>query len=117
MEAKRHGARVGFCDLVDTNLRGTVIIDMDNDDYTMTHAECMAQSKAVINVGDGTKTLTIPEAHDADVPGIQTFVTAFAGAAFIVEQESSTVNVELDPVEAALYLVPTVIGTYISKIF
>jgi hypothetical protein len=56
------------------NLRGIAIIDMDDDDYTMTDAEAASAAKVILNAGDGTKTLTYPTSADAIIAKSQSIV-------------------------------------------
>jgi len=47
-------------DGLETNVRGVAIVDMNNDDYTLTEAEAKYANLLILNGGDGSKTLTIP---------------------------------------------------------
>lgn len=75
-------------DILIQNIRGGVIIDMQDDDYTMTDEEAEAAIKVVINSGDGTKTLTFPTTSDSTVPAIMGICGAFAGANFFIKSET-----------------------------
>lgn len=60
------------------NLSDYVYIDMGAANYTMTLAESMAAVKVVANVGDGTKTLTIPAGALDMSPLISYYYNGFA---------------------------------------
>lgn len=61
-------------ELLDDNVRGVAIIDMENDDRTMTDAEAASAVKFILNAGDGTKTLTYPTTSDALIAKSQSIV-------------------------------------------
>ena len=54
------------------NVRDAAIINMSNDDYTMTDTEATAVYKVLINVGSG-KTLTYPSTADDYISRVQIF--------------------------------------------
>jgi hypothetical protein len=74
--------------VIDDNLRTTAIVDMANDDYTMTVDEANAAVKALVNVGDGTKTLTWPTAADTTMAKSQTITSQFAANPVTLECET-----------------------------
>lgn len=76
-------------------VRGMVIVDMNNDDYTMTDAEANAVAKLVVNGLEG-KTLTYPASADATVPVRQFIGMVFAepGLLFVLESGSTPVIYE-----------------------
>jgi hypothetical protein len=42
------------------SVNGTAVVDMNNDDYTLTEAEAKYANLIIINAGNGSKTLTFP---------------------------------------------------------
>jgi hypothetical protein len=61
---------------IELNIRGIVLIDMNNDNYTMTYNEAISGGWVILNGGSG-KTLTSPSTADAYIPTIRSVVTAF----------------------------------------
>lgn len=70
------------------NLRGFIVIDMENADRTFTLDEAQHGMFVILNAGDGTKELTNPASADATSPINQAFLTIFAGNDFIYRSAS-----------------------------
>lgn len=97
---------LGGIDYLVDNIRGYAIIDMNNDDYTMTVDEAVANIKAVINASAG-KALTIPTAADLLAPATSTYLTVFAGSSFTIAQESGGTTALISaPYSDQIYVVP-----------
>jgi len=77
------------------NVRDVAIIDMDNDDYTLTLDEAKASVKAILNTGDGTKTLTIPSIADSVAPAVSIFLMTFGTNHITVAAESGAATAEV----------------------
>lgn len=68
------------------NVRGAVLINMNNDDYQMTAEESLCQAILVLAPGDGTKTLTL---HDSiDNPSMYKVLVVFGGGTFTLSGNS-----------------------------
>ena len=93
-------------DYLEDNVRGAVIVDMDNDDYTMTIDEAVAAIKVIANPGTN-KTLTFPTTSDALIPAVSTFITAFASGPFTVACETGGSTSEVvSTTSDQLYVIP-----------
>lgn len=86
------------------NLRGWVIIDMGDDDYTMTLEQASAGKMAIVNSGDGTKTLTNPTIADTHTPIVQLIVMGFASNKITYASESNIAVQREIPVSTIDYL-------------
>lgn len=86
-------ALVGI-DVIESNLRDAAVIDMADDDYTMTASEAAAVIKIVINQGVG-KTLTAATATDGVIPGENIFITLFTSAPFSFASQAGGSSVEI----------------------
>jgi len=64
------------------------IIDMGDDDYTMTDDEAASGFILLLNSGDGTKILLRPTSSDDFYCGKQLVLTLYAGRAFIFKTET-----------------------------
>ena len=87
-------AIVNEIDSLDVSVRGLAVVDMDDDDYTLTDAEASAELIAVLNTGDGTKTLTFPTTSDLLRPRSQIVTSLFSGGgAFTLASESGGASI------------------------
>lgn len=73
---------------IKSNLRGIAIVDMGNADYVMSDAEAKCGAIAVVNAGDGTKTITIPSSSDSVAAGLIAYLTYFNSAGFYIKSET-----------------------------
>ena len=78
---------------LDLNVRGAVLIDMNNDDYTMTDHEAQCSTKVIINGGVG-KTLTSPTTSDGLTPAFSSIFMGFTASPIYFQFET-----DLDPIE------------------
>lgn len=82
-------------DALEANVREYAIIDMGNDNYTLTDAEAQAGIWFVLNSGDGTKTLTVPTTSDGTTSANIVIVTVFSGNPFYVESQTGATPILL----------------------
>jgi hypothetical protein len=71
-------------DIIERNIRDSVLIDMAGADYTLTDIEAQSPVKVFINTGDGTKTAFIPDAFLSTVPSVNSIVTGFSTSNFYI---------------------------------
>jgi len=92
-------------DILERNIRNFSIVDMGNADYTLTDSEAPRPGIAILNSGDGSRTLTIPTSSDGKTPSIYNIITFFAGSPFNILGETSgnTIPVEAPGVDIIGY--------------
>ena len=56
------------------NVREIALVNMSDDDYTLTDAQSEYAIKAILNTGDGTKSITVPTSADDTSPSISAYV-------------------------------------------
>lgn len=98
--------------LLQRNVRNYVVVDMDNDDYTMTDDEANSAVIAVTNSGDGSKTLTWPTTSDTTRPAQQLVITIFTVNGFIAAAQTGGATADLVGGTIHYVTVPDGIGAF-----
>lgn len=98
--------------LLQRNIRTYVVIDMNNDDYTMTDDEANSAVIAVTNSGDGSKTLTWPTTSDTTRPAQQLVITIFTANGFIAAAQTGGSTADLVGGTIHYVTVPDGIGAF-----
>lgn len=92
-------------DIIESNLRDAVVVDMEDDDHTLTAAEASAKINIIINPGVG-KTLTAGTSTDGVIPAEKIFITLFASGPFSFASEAGGSSVEIvAPISDQVYYV------------
>lgn len=86
-------------DILEDNINGVVVIDMEDADKILTVDESQQIIKVFINSGDGTKEALYPTTSDGKVSGTQIIFTAFAGNNFFLRSETGGIAEEIQAPE------------------
>ena len=73
-DAKILAAAVVDIGVLDDNVRGVSLINMGGDDVILSDAQSENAIKAMLNTGDGTKSITVPTSADDTSPSISAYV-------------------------------------------
>jgi hypothetical protein len=89
-----------FCDfggglIIERNTHGKIIIDMNDDDYTMTAEEAHSAARVLINTGDGTKTLTMNITDEPNTGALSVISLGFAASDVTLHQPSTLSDINL----------------------
>jgi hypothetical protein len=80
---------------LERNVRDAVVVNMANDNYTMTDEESQSSFIIPFNVGDGTKTLTWPSSSASTRPQPQFIYGVGAGNSYTIKAEGNATTASL----------------------